>query len=186
MIVAAPSNLQTTRHDHARRRWRWHPRSPQASAQHSTAQRTHERHTQTELISLRSHRHSFPLALAVVLLARAAASDLDKCLRALKESGALSAEPGNGRDAATVLILGAFGGLWDREMSNFHVALKHAVPGPGPDSGPGINSILVGDHSIAHVLLPGWNKIDLDPGESPPLLRIPPTPTPAIPLSVLC
>jgi len=75
-------------------------------------------------------------------------TDLDKCLRVLEDSGALSPE----RD--TVLILGAFGGLWDREMSNFHVALKHATAG--------INSVLVGDHSIAHVLLPGWNRIELD------------------------
>ena len=74
-------------------------------------------------------------------------TDLDKCYRIVQERTDLDAE----RDA--IVILGAFGGKWDREMSNLHVMMKY----------PNItNAILVGDESHARVLSRGKNQIILD------------------------
>ena len=75
-------------------------------------------------------------------------TDLDKCYRVVQEHTDLW-----DRETDVLLILGGFGGKWDREMSNLHVMLKYSE----------LSAILVGDASVARVLLPGASEIHLDP-----------------------
>lgn len=74
-------------------------------------------------------------------------TDLEKCFRVLLEKTDLWRREGD-----VLAILGGFGGRWDREMSNLNVMLRHAD----------LDSILVGDASLARVVRPGTNDIDLN------------------------
>lgn len=76
-------------------------------------------------------------------------TDLDKCYRVIQQKTNIFKESDDG---SAVLVLGAFGGKWDREMSNLHVMMKYRH----------IKSVLVGDSSHAHLLLPGVNTIEMD------------------------
>ena len=80
-------------------------------------------------------------------------TDLDKCYRVLLERTELWRHNDNDGAEDVLVILGGFGGKWDREMSNLHVMMKYSH----------LNSILVGDCSLARVLGPGKSEVRVDP-----------------------
>ena len=83
-------------------------------------------------------------------------TDLEKCYRVVRERVLTKRDAKQGEkeeaDEPIFLVLGAFGGQWDREMSNLNVMMKHEE----------FRSVLVGDDSIARLLLPGVNEIRMD------------------------
>ena len=91
-------------------------------------------------------------------------TDLEKCYRVIldktdfwREANAEASvsaanDDDDDRGGDVLLILGAFGGKFDREMSNLNVVLKYGH----------LNSVLIGCASLARVITPGKAEILLD------------------------
>lgn len=85
-------------------------------------------------------------------------TDLEKCFKVITE------RLGNWTSEYVHIILGAFGGKLDREMSNLHVAMKFMH----------LETILIGDESMTRLLTPGCNEITLNPSlEGPGCALVP-------------